>query len=113
MDILFLLVIPVIFLLIIRKAIFEKKEIKEEKKKTIIIATGGTIYLFVIIFYIFGLPKLVFLSKPFDNFLNYLFPILFLIIYLFKKNKKKLGCYILGGYGILAILISMVGGFYA
>lgn len=113
MDILFLLVIPIVFLLIIRKAILEKKDIKEENKQKILLVAGGILYLFVIVFYTFGLPKLVFLPNPFDSFLNYLFPILFLIIYLFKKNKKKLGCYILGGYGILAILISMVGGFYA
>lgn len=113
MDILFLLVIPIVFLLIIRKAIFEKKEIKEKDKKKIILVTGGIVYLFVIVFYVFGLPKLEFIPKPFDNFLNYLFLILFLVIHLFKINKKEVGCYILVCYGILAILISIVGGLYA
>lgn len=113
MDILFLLVIPIIFLLIIRRAILEKKEIKEGNKQKIIVATAGITYLFVIVFYVFGLPKLTFLPKPFNNFLNYLFPILFLVIHLFKKKKKELGCYILFIYAILAILISIVGGLYA
>lgn len=113
MNILFLLVIPIIFLLIIRKAILEKKEIKEESKQKILVVTGIIFYLFVMVFYVFGLPKLPFLGKPFDNYLNYLFPILFLVIYLFTKDKKELGYYILGIYGILAILISIVGGMYA